>query len=770
MTTKGFLLKTKLMLKLLLCVSLLYSCKDDTDMPPSLDDPYVIGFSTQLTKGAPITTSSLNNFGVYAYYTQEEDFGPTSTPNFMYNQRVTKVEETWTYSPVRYWSNKPNEKISFFSYAPYATGVYDPLTNPNGNGITPSPLSAQGTPIFQYTLPEKVQNQPDFIVAIPQKNKTKSANPIPLGFQHTLVKIGFKIQGSGEQVTAISLSNMYVSGSLSLDIGADGTAINWTPTGQVSSTAYSAGLTYDFGQDYVTATSTPTNVTAPDGYLMVIPQTLQADTKITVSFKDNTSKEILLNDFTPTWNVNGNYSYSLDLSPTEPLRLMDYSHLASANCYIVNPQANQDVEYRIPVRRVNEFWGATGSTTYGSDDLTNAIAEDESWSVGLLWQDTQNLVRSGPLDSGGITLSKSSGSGPEDFFVLKVPQTILTNLRGNFVIGITKGNQPPRLAGSYGAASKTILWSWHFWVTDYNPYSTQTALENAQDSGQPWVWSVTNGHLFQYNDGLYTNTSSNNDEYGIVTPWSTLYQNKKIMDRNIGAAVVGNDSQNRVLYYQFGRKDPFPYSQTLYRYDNETVNYTQSLNAIEGPASVSDAVKNPLTFYKIKNSNKSNNNGNGKGHANGKNNKKEPTIDTDNWCSTTINELNSSTAIIWQNPFVLTSSGEKSIFDPSPYGFKLPENGTWKGFTDNNDNFVTNRSRFDSEELQYTRSSTPYTYVDRYPSVGEINIKTGKIGDEKNVHCWSSSSIKSLYAKKKQLETSHINKRANACPARSIEQ
>lgn len=787
MAIKDFFSRTSLMLQILLCLSLLNSCKDDTDMPSPLDEPYVIGFSTQLTKGAPITTASLSNFGVYAYYTQQEDFSPTSTPNFMYNQRVTKAEESWIYAPVRYWPNKPNEKISFFCYAPYATGVYNPTTNPDGNGIVPSPLSTSGTPTFHYTLPEKVENQPDLIVAIPQKNKTKSANPIPLGFQHTLVKIGFKIQGNGEQVTAISLSNMYVSGSLSLDIGADGTDINWTPTGEVSSTAYSAGLTFDLGQDYVTATSTLTNVTAPNGYLLLIPQTLQADTKLTVSFKDETSKEILLSEITPTWSVGGNYSYSLDLSPQEPLLIKDYSLLESSNCYLINPQTNQDVEYRIPIRRVNEFWGATGNATYGSNDLNNVIGENESWTVGLLWQDVQNLVRTGPLNSEGITLSKSSGMGPEDFFVLKVPQTMLASFRGNFVIGITKGGQPPRLAGSYGATSGTILWSWHFWVTDYNPYSTPTALENAQDSGQPWVWGVPNGQLFQYSDGLYNNTASNNNEYGIVTPWTTVYQNKKMMDRYVGAATVGSDEQNKILYYQFGRKDPFPYYRTLYRYNTETVNYTEFSNAVEGPATVAEAVKNPLTFYKINNKKKNGNNGNngngngnGKGNTqkknngnngnNGKNNGKGKEAETDNWCSTTTNELNSSNLIVWQDPAVSTGQGEKSIFDPSPYGFRLPENGTWKGFVDNKGKYVDNLSRFNQEELHYSRSPVAFTYIARYPSIGAINIKTGKVGAERTTNCWSSSAIKNLSAKKNKIETSFEAKRANACTIICIEE
>lgn len=66
-----------------------------------------------------------NGFGVFGYYTDMNEYDQTSTPNFMYNQKVSGAG--WTYEPVKYWPNEYGnkaqsddvDKLSFFAYAPY---------------------------------------------------------------------------------------------------------------------------------------------------------------------------------------------------------------------------------------------------------------------------------------------------------------------------------------------------------------------------------------------------------------------------------------------------------------------------------------------------------------------------------------------------------------------------------------------------------------------------------------------------------------------------
>ena len=64
-------------------------------------------------------------FGVFGYYTDLNEYDQTSTPNFMYNQKVSGAG--WTYSPIKYWPNEYGntavsddvDKLTFFAYAPY---------------------------------------------------------------------------------------------------------------------------------------------------------------------------------------------------------------------------------------------------------------------------------------------------------------------------------------------------------------------------------------------------------------------------------------------------------------------------------------------------------------------------------------------------------------------------------------------------------------------------------------------------------------------------
>ena len=99
-------------------------------------------------------------FGVFGYYTDLNEYGQTSTPNFMYNQKVSGAG--WTYSPVKYWPNEYGnnaisddvDKLSFFAYAPYtdntpATGKVEAGEDLVGiTGFTRN--TAAGDPYVKY--------------------------------------------------------------------------------------------------------------------------------------------------------------------------------------------------------------------------------------------------------------------------------------------------------------------------------------------------------------------------------------------------------------------------------------------------------------------------------------------------------------------------------------------------------------------------------------------------------------------------------------------
>ncbi len=105
----------------------------------------VVGFDVYMQKattrrGEPgtLTTTGLktgafadDGFGVFGYYTDNNDYEQRSTPNFFYNQQVKWVSDAWIYEPVKYWPNEYGgnaksddaDKVTYFAYAPWVPVV-----------------------------------------------------------------------------------------------------------------------------------------------------------------------------------------------------------------------------------------------------------------------------------------------------------------------------------------------------------------------------------------------------------------------------------------------------------------------------------------------------------------------------------------------------------------------------------------------------------------------------------------------------------------------
>ena len=98
-------------------------------------------------------------FGVFAYYTDLNEYDQSIIPNFMYNQHVFN-NGSWTYEPLKYWPNEYGnkaisddvDKLSFFAYAPFvdntpSTGKVADFTT----GITGfTRNTATGDPYVKY--------------------------------------------------------------------------------------------------------------------------------------------------------------------------------------------------------------------------------------------------------------------------------------------------------------------------------------------------------------------------------------------------------------------------------------------------------------------------------------------------------------------------------------------------------------------------------------------------------------------------------------------
>lgn len=340
--------------------------------------------------------------------------------------------------------------------------------------------------------------------------------------------------------------------------------------------------------------------------------------------------------------------------------VVDYTSLAYSNCYILNPSSSgKTINYRIPVGRVDDYWSSS-VVGYGNNSA-NLLSTSNQWTVTLLWQDLSTLVQTS--SSTNITLTKTTGNGASDYFEISVPPTAQY---GNFVIKISKNSAPT-----------LTLWSWHFWVTNYNPYY----LGSITTGSTNMVYSVTGGEVHRY----------------AGTSWASggELQNSYTLDRDIGqlsSSYTPSTTLRGTLYYQFGRKDPFPNSTTLYNINGSVV----SLTLLNSTSTMANSVNLPMNYYYA-----------------GK-----------DWCS----ESNSnSNNIIWNDNNVSTSSVNKSIFDPSPWGFRLPKNGTWSVFTTSNTTWNTNRRIYTPINANF--------YANGYRNNQNIsNITT-------NCYIWSASPV-----------------------------
>lgn len=321
----------------------------------------------------------------------------------------------------------------------------------------------------------------------------------------------------------------------------------------------------------------PNNAT----YLEIYATGTPTSTDVRARFISATYRIYLGADNSKNYNVkrNGSYNYNVNIYGATDIDTRVTKVSSPSNCYIVPP--NRAVIF--PVSRANQD---------GTTRITNV---NSGWTTELLWTDNSRGV-----DPSGLSNIKSVAAQFADG-TIKVETG---SAEGNAVV-VAKVNG-------------VVVWSWHIWVTSYDP-------------------SVTN----------------------------KSYNSKTFMDRNLGA--INNTSQSvgsLGLLYQWGRKDPFPGASgitsathaTIYSGTYPTVTAIL-VNKITTPDThfhngdglpdnnVNRSIQSPLTFYE-----KTDDRG-------GRN-------DYD-WYSNTATHDNN----LWGG------NGLKSVYDPSPEGWRVPKSG-----------------------------------------------------------------------------------------------
>jgi uncharacterized protein (TIGR02145 family) len=315
-----------------------------------------------------------------------------------------------------------------------------------------------------------------------------------------------------------------------------------------------------------------------------------------------------------------------------------------------------------------------------------AIAPGTEWEAEVIWQDKAGGKLIDFCESNGMVIAtdKYAGKGENNFYF-----SPKQNASGNVLIGVKK------------KGATDYLWSWHLWLTNYNPDAVASSWQE-----DVYSYAVPGGAVHRYAGAT----------------WATAaYTNKFIMDRNLGAtsaASADGIAKTRGLYYQFGRKEPFPAASVkLYNVSGATVTaFTATpgdcIVRVPGMTSIHTAVQKPYIFY-----------------APG----------SDDWVSGNPYSGNS-----WNNPGWYTSvpKAGKSLFDPCPPGWRLPVNGTWDTFSLTND--VPNAANYPGDykngwEFYMSGSSGETAF---YPASGFRSSGSGTmLGEQSNGYSWSATSV-----------------------------
>ncbi len=172
---------------------------------------------------------SADGFGVFAYYTGEDNYSLDFTPNFMYNQQVkyNSSAQKFAYEPVKYWPNEENHHVSFFAYAPWvnvtaSTGAAADQTS-GITGMTKNKTT--GDPLIHYVATTDLSKGVD-LCWDQQLNKLKPNNDSKVEFtlKHALSKLNVKVQTSVGvnastkiYIRSITFSGFTMKGSLNLN-------------------------------------------------------------------------------------------------------------------------------------------------------------------------------------------------------------------------------------------------------------------------------------------------------------------------------------------------------------------------------------------------------------------------------------------------------------------------------------------------------------------------------------------------------------------------
>lgn len=764
----------------------LHTLYTDSIASPSSD---VCPDTAVLTRATPVKDDNMyGSFGVSAYsYTGS--WSESRTPDYFYNATASKSGSgDYALASTYYWPGA-SYKMKFFAYAPKDNGQY-----------VLSGSTHPGSPTIGVTIPSDVNDQEDLLVAQTAELAGNTNTAVALTFNHALTAVRF-VCGDDMQdgtVKSVSLKNVYSKGtynmgtqtwsdvdtpadfSQTLDKSTTGTpnealttdaqtfmmipqtlpdgaqievvftdyaGTDHTLTADIKGTEWPIGktVTYKISSSsinwkYTIKINMPNEFTYTGGTLQYsvvlykenglgekqsVPWTAEFSEDDGVSWK-NTPPDWVTGFTTagPGGETPQSYTATVsaqigtDNSPhttalqsaiekgteTAPYNLANQTGSSTvqntANCYVVSAPGY----YCFPLVYGNAIKnGTTNTSAYTSnktgsnilktfinhtgDPITSPYIKNNNCQPSkaeLVWQDAPGLVTDIKYED--------TGNGRIAFKVDKN-----TIRQGNAVIAIKDANG-------------TVLWSWHIWVTDENIGQT---IEVTNHQGKKYKLMSVNLGWCEGRTETYAERMKYWIRFQSIDPDGIMHQRRLIIQPSASITTGGNHP-----YYQWGRKDPFPPSNGLANtnkiwYDKDGNAHTESPQT-ENLSTGIACIKNYILKPDVMHSQYSGDN---------------------------------TYANLWSaDNNVYTANDEnviKTIYDPSPVGFKLPPSNAFTGFTTTGE-YVSTLSQINGEwdsSLKgwnfYTDSSKNKTIF--FPASGYRNYSNGgasRVGSDG--YCWSA--------------------------------
>lgn len=379
----------------------------------------------------------------------------------------------------------------------------------------------------------------------------------------------------------------------------------------------------------------------------------------------------------------------------------------TANCYVVNAPGT----YMLPLVYGNAI--VDGQTNSGAYDKDTKFVDYKGYHINspyLPTPDDATLVWS----DGFYMFKDVRLSADKKYLIFTIDPDYIQ--QANAVVAVRD-------------AGDNIMWSWHIWVTehkinetiDYQAYELASTTYSIMPCNLGWV----DGKMVFYNprelDFVFTQ-----DKTGTQKPMKLTQAGAKLDYRDIGST-----------YYQWGRKDPIVALKNRnetgvedYR-PMETPEEKYQYNVNPGGVTMATAIQNPNIYYV------------------------QPTDGSNYWLST-----NSFTVKLWDGDTrddgeLNDISSTKTVYDPSPRGFKVPFPRVFAGFvnggTSTTSGGILNGYIDPNESFKYhvyytspngERGETVFTATGQRSSRDNLGTGAGSLWALDRVYYWTCNPAK----------------------------